>query len=384
MKTFGKKLGLFFLKLLVLFLLFDAVLRLAERPLFKDYEFKHKVDRLTWWTGDLDLKFRMHRISDPKAPGEFRIVLVGNSAVYGGGLVYEKTISSYLEKMLAGKSFKKGKPKVYNIGGGGAYTVDDFLLLEEALKYQPDLVIWGLTLRDFAVRCMAEGGITRSNFHRVAAAAPWLEERGYQDLYLMYLSSWLKTTTRLEQTQQKTKTFLLQYWYFYRYKEALREMFFDRLLQLSPGGMVRKIADNHRLEISVYNFAPPPFAEFEKNFTFPNPSVRFLWAIKELLDAQGVELMIYNQPTIFQDRTYPGNTLKKFFQFMEEQTPVLGVPYVNLADSLEADRENFYDFIHLTPRGNQQTAEHLAKKIMELYGNLNDCELKNRKSITHH
>lgn len=364
-----KKLGLFVLKLLILFLLLEVALRLGQGLLFQRYEFKHKSDRLTWWAGDLDLIFRMHKISSPKAPGEFRIALIGNSAIYGGGLPYEKTIGGYLEALLEKTTLKKGRPKIYNIGGRGAYAVDDFMMLKEALRYQPDLVVLGLTLRDFAVRGMAEGGITLLNRHYVVDCEPWLRERGYQELYLLYLSSWLKTTPALERTEQNFSGFLTRHWFLYRYKEALREMIMDRLLFFFPGGMVKEMVENYRMDITVYTFAPPPFATFEKNFTFPNPSIRFLWAIKELLDSQQVELMLFNQPTIFQDRTYPGDTLKNFFNFMEQQAPVLGVPYINLADSLEASRENFYDFIHLTPRGNRRTAEHLAQKIRELYTN---------------
>lgn len=363
----GKKTAVFIGKLLLLFLLLELALRLGEGPLLRGYEFKHKSDRVTWWAGDLELMLRMHKLSSPKAPGEFRIVLVGNSAIYGGGLPYEKTIGGYLGEMLGKTPLKKGHPKVYNIGGGGAFAVDDFVVLKEALRYRPDLVVWGLTLRDFALREITEGRFTHENHRYVMATQPWLAKHGYEELFFLYLASWLKTTKPPEKAEQSFSDFLSRHWYLYRYKEVLREIIIDKLLYFFPEKVAQEMINNYHRDFRVFTFAPPPFARLEKNFTFPNPSIRFLGAVKELLNAQQVELMVFNQPTIFQDQTYPGDTLKQFFQFMDRQTPILSVPYINLADSLEASRENFYDFIHLTPQGNRRTAELLAQKIRERY-----------------
>jgi hypothetical protein len=84
----------------------------------------------------------------PKQPGTYRIVLLGSSAVQGGGVKEEDTIASLLPAQLSAKTGRR--VEIYNeaIEGWGGTPRNIASRFSKALSVQPDLVLWILTLWD--------------------------------------------------------------------------------------------------------------------------------------------------------------------------------------------------------------------------------------------
>jgi hypothetical protein len=79
-------------------------------------------------------------------PAQPRAVLIGSSAVYGLPLPVDDTVSERLNAHLA----RVGVPgHVFNLGWVGAYQLRDAVILDAALAYEPDLIIYAVTLADF-------------------------------------------------------------------------------------------------------------------------------------------------------------------------------------------------------------------------------------------
>jgi len=93
---------------------------------------------------DLDAMFASHIIAAPKAEDEYRVVLLGDSSVWGFLLEPQDTLSAYLN--AAGLSLAGRQVTFYNLGYPTMSVTKDLLLLEHALAYQPDLIIWLVTL----------------------------------------------------------------------------------------------------------------------------------------------------------------------------------------------------------------------------------------------
>jgi lysophospholipase L1-like esterase len=75
-----------------------------------------------------------------KAPGEFRIVVLGDSYTVGGQVPYEQTFPAVLEQELRGSGFSN--VRVVNAGVGGYSTFNEAGLLRDDLGWlQPDLVV---------------------------------------------------------------------------------------------------------------------------------------------------------------------------------------------------------------------------------------------------
>lgn len=76
----------------------------------------------------------------PKAPGEFRIVVLGDSYTVGGQVPYEQTFPAVLERDLRGAGYSN--VRVVNAGVGGYTTFNESGLLREDVSWlQPDLVV---------------------------------------------------------------------------------------------------------------------------------------------------------------------------------------------------------------------------------------------------
>lgn len=97
---------------------------------------------------DLDAMLNSHVITQPKAADEFRVVLLGDSGVWGWFLENEETLAGQLNQM--GLTTDDGRRVVvYNLGYPLMSLTKDLLLLHEVMPYEPDLILWLVTLQSF-------------------------------------------------------------------------------------------------------------------------------------------------------------------------------------------------------------------------------------------
>ena len=96
----------------------------------------------------LDAMFASHEISQPKARDEYRVVVVGDSSVWGTLLKPEETLAGALN--ARGLKAPDGRHlKVYNLGYPTISLTKDLMLLSWLRQYHPDAVIWLTTLEAF-------------------------------------------------------------------------------------------------------------------------------------------------------------------------------------------------------------------------------------------
>jgi hypothetical protein len=101
-------------------------------------------DPYTVTVDDVDTMFSSHLIAAPKTQNEFRVALIGDSSVWGEGLGAGQVISEQWNKMsipCADKTIR-----VYNLGYPHPSVVKDLVILDKTLEYEPDMVIWFVTL----------------------------------------------------------------------------------------------------------------------------------------------------------------------------------------------------------------------------------------------
>lgn len=90
---------------------------------------------------DLDAMFASHEISNGRNPAaEFRILVIGDSSVWGTLLRPKETLSAQLN---AAAPTYCGKPaRFYNLGYPTISATKDLMLIEYAARYQPDYILW--------------------------------------------------------------------------------------------------------------------------------------------------------------------------------------------------------------------------------------------------
>lgn len=93
----------------------------------------------------LEAMFASHQIATPKASDEFRLLVVGDSGTWGILLHPAETLTERLNALNL-TTLDGRRIVAYNIAHPILSATKDLLLLDYALRYQPDGVLWLVTL----------------------------------------------------------------------------------------------------------------------------------------------------------------------------------------------------------------------------------------------
>ena len=115
---------------------------------------------------DLDAMFASHVLAGKeKAHDELRVLLIGDSSVWGTLLTPEQTLAGQLNKntiAACGKSVR-----AYNLGYPTISLTKDLMILDQARQYQPDMIIWLTTLEAFPRDKQLTSPIVANNAERI-------------------------------------------------------------------------------------------------------------------------------------------------------------------------------------------------------------------------
>ena len=153
---------------------------------------------------NVDAMVATHAISKPKAETEYRVVLIGDSSVWGETLSPQDSISEQWNAL--NNQCRDRVVKVYNLGYPHPSVIKDLIILEEAVEHDPDLIIWFTTLntliprristflaanRDDALRLLDEYDLTFIEKEVLLKMEPTFYERTLMG-QRSYLNRWVK------------------------------------------------------------------------------------------------------------------------------------------------------------------------------------------------
>jgi lysophospholipase L1-like esterase len=97
---------------------------------------------------NLDAMFASHVVSLPKAADEYRVLVMGDSSTWGWLLKPEDTLVGALN--ARNLTATDGRHlRFYNLGYPEMSLTKDLMLLDYAMRYQPDSVLWLVTAESF-------------------------------------------------------------------------------------------------------------------------------------------------------------------------------------------------------------------------------------------
>lgn len=143
-------------KALCLFVLVNIVYVAATPPIaeFSIYNylipglerlpFGNASDPYTVTMDNVDAMFAAHEISAAKASDEIRVVLVGDSSIFGESLLSDDTLSGQWNQL--GPQCNGKNIKIYNLGYPHPSIIKDLIFIEEVAEQQPDVIVWFVTL----------------------------------------------------------------------------------------------------------------------------------------------------------------------------------------------------------------------------------------------
>jgi hypothetical protein len=168
------------LKALILFLLFNLFFAAGDSSQLGKVSFYNRVfaGRQRFPFGEdssqsynlslfnLDAMFASHIIAKgSKPPDEYRVIVIGDSSTWGTLLRPEETLAGQLD--AAAMPLCDKTVRVYNLGYPTISLMKDLIVLDYALRYQPDLVIWLVSLEAFPIDKQLSSPIVANNAARV-------------------------------------------------------------------------------------------------------------------------------------------------------------------------------------------------------------------------
>jgi hypothetical protein len=142
---------------------------------------------------NLDAMFASHILAGTeKTPDEYRVLLIGDSSVWGTLLTPEQTLAGQLNRNAITACDKT--VRAYNLGYPTISLMKDLMILQEAKGYQPDMVIWLTTLEAFPNDKQLTSPIVANNAQRVRQLITSYQlPLNPSNPDLVYLSTWDQT-----------------------------------------------------------------------------------------------------------------------------------------------------------------------------------------------
>jgi hypothetical protein len=112
---------------------------------------------------NLDAMFASHKVAAEYDPGdEFRIFILGDSSTWGTLLKPEETLAGQLNQLNLVAEDGRAL-RFYNLGYPTLSLTKDLMLLQVAMDYQPDLIVWLFTLESFPVEKQLTSPLVENN-----------------------------------------------------------------------------------------------------------------------------------------------------------------------------------------------------------------------------
>ena len=112
--------------------------------------------------GSLDAAFASHRISGAGKKNEqtLRVALIGDSSAWGTLLRPEETLCGQLN----GRTLPDGRViDCCNLAYPTLSLAKDYLILNRAMRYEPDLILWSMTMESFPADKQGENELIKAN-----------------------------------------------------------------------------------------------------------------------------------------------------------------------------------------------------------------------------
>jgi hypothetical protein len=299
----------------------------------------------------VDAMFASHEISRSKPDDEYRILIAGDSSVWGILLRPEEMLSAQINN--ANLILDHRQARAYNIGHPVLSATKDLMLIDTALHYEPDMILWLVTLQSLPV----EGQLT----------APQVRNNG-------------------ETLQSLISEYDLPL------DDGISQLRSPDFLQRTLVGQRRAIADWWRLQLYGFNWAQtgidqvygdytPRANDFEPDTAWQgrteadglNHDDLFIEALAAADEQLSVPLLIINEPIYIADGVnsdlrynfwYPRWAYDRYRDLMQQTALENDWNYLDLWDSIAS--EEFTDSpVHLTPQGSAQLAQVIIEALNE-------------------
>jgi hypothetical protein len=300
---------------------------------------------------DLDAMFAAHVISAPKQKDEFRVVILGDSSIWGTLLYANQTLAAQLNQIqfaCPGKTLR-----FYNLGYPHPSVLQDLFILQKALQYQPDMVIWAIAPN--SLRPKGLNVFLAENVRPVSALVKEYRLK-YPGQNLTPPPQTLFDHTLVGQRNQLARLVLLQ---------TLAAPWAGTGLDIAPDVPYQKLSADVGSSLAFGKLTHPANIRPLLLLNYLKTGVQM---------SAGVPVLFVNQPMFIaigknSDKRYnaliPRWAYDQYRQIISKQMQANGWAYVDLWNI--APPQEFTDYeLHLSPRGEQLMAQGMQTAVQKL------------------
>lgn len=298
---------------------------------------------------DLDAMFSSHEVSARGgSTDELRVFVLGDSSAWGTLLKPEETLAGRLN---AAGLICNGQPvRFYNLGYPTISLTKDLMVLNRAMRYHPDLILWLTTLEAFPLEKQLASPLALNNPQRIQP----LVEQYNLPLEVTPLADDFWSRTLWGQRRELADWLRLQVYGVMWAATGIDQFYAD----YEPAAWDLEADENY------YDFSPPSL-----------PNEQLLWqALPAALDLAGeTPLWIVNEPIMISSGVnsdirynffYPRWAYDQYRTELAQRTQHLAVPYIDAWDWIDP-HEFTNSAIHLTPVGEAKLAERLFNLMQD-------------------
>lgn len=294
-----------------------------------------------------------HEVQKAKADDEYRVLLIGDSAGWGWFLENEDSLAGQLNALELRRDDGR-RVVVYNLAYPVMSLTKDLMFLDAVKAYDPDLILWPVTLESFPRDKQLFAPIVQQNPDRVR---PIIEE---YDLLLDTADPRFVDPSFLEQTVVGQRRSLADLIRLQAYGFSWAATGIDQYI---PEEITPRRSDFEE-DVSWQSFDEPVV------FTDEDLAWDVLDAGREM--AGEVPLLLVNEPMYISsgensdlryNSFYPRWAYDQYRDLLGDKAQDEGWRYLDLWDQIPP--EEFTDTpVHLTPKGSRQLAELIAAAIL--------------------
>lgn len=305
----------------------------------------------------LDALFGSHVLSGAdRGRDELRVVVLGDSSVWGFRLDAQETLSAHLQALALTSGGRR--LSFYNVGYPTMSLLKDLVLLERAKDYHPDLIVWLVTLESFPVENQSASPLV--GFNRPAAAAA-LSREGIDPA--RYLSPEPKATwwgrTVVGRRQELAELFRLQV---YGLMWAASGIDYD------AGAVYPPRAEDLERDPNFHGFGPGEMREGELAWDVLAGGVRAAGATPLLIINEPIFISHGANSDVRYDTFYPRWAYDAYRQWLSDHCAAQGWNCLDVWHALPPD--SFTDSaVHYNPAGAEILAGRLSADVVAAAGN---------------
>jgi hypothetical protein len=302
---------------------------------------------------NLDAMFASQALAAASKPaGEYRVFIIGDSSTWGILLRPEQTLAGQLESAginLCGKTLR-----VYNLGYPTISLTKDLMVLDYAMRYQPDLIIWPMTLEAFPLDSQLTSPIVANNAARVdTLIARYQLPLNPGDPALVRPNFWDQTL--IGQRRSLADLFRLQ-----MYGVLWAATGID---QSYPVDYVHA-QTNLVSDVTYHGMQPPTLVESKLAFSVLQAGLKAAGKTPVLLINEPILVSTGKNSAVRYNFYYPRWAYDQWRQMMSQKAAHQGWNYLDLWNLVPADQFT-NSAIHVTPAGETLLAGHVEQTILQ-------------------